>query len=139
MQNLINYLSTVDFSHLGAVIGSFLAAGGGLAGVIQFLKRLRNWDNAAFIQLMVATFGLVAAAADVIIRHSNSNDPLALLFGHVWPTLLVAATIMHRVAINPLTKLIENSIGSTIKDAKAYRAEKQPPVTEPPVVTDQFN
>lgn len=141
LQHIINYLSTVNYAQAGETITSFLAAGGGLSVLIQLLKRTRKWESSSFIQLMLGAFGLLAATADVVIKHSGSGDPLALLFGHVWPTLVVAAMVMHRLAINPLTNLVEKSIVSTLKDAKAYRAEKAtvapPVIVEPPV--DQFN
>lgn len=134
MQDLITYLASLNWQHIGLVLGSFLAAGGGLSTLIQLLKRLRKWESAAFIQLMVGVFSLLAALADYIL--TNNNSGLSNVFGSVWPSLIVAAMFMHRVAINPLTKLIEGQIMSTLKDAKAYRSEKASVAPPPP---DQFN
>jgi len=137
--NLIVIINNIDWSSVALTVTGFLAAGGGLSAFIELLKRVRKWESGAFIQLMLGVWTLLAAVAEYIVTNTNAADPLARLFGSLWPSLFLSAVVMHRAAISPVSRLIVAKLAER-KDFKetvrAYRAEKEAKSVDQP---EQFN
>lgn len=115
-------------------VAGYLLAGGGVATVLQFIKRLRNWDNAAWIQSVLFLFSGLAGLADYIIN-DYATSPLTTALGTLAPRILIAALVMHRIAVSPLFKLAEQGLetalakfGTIRRDGLIYRLLKKSPV-----------
>lgn len=106
---------------------AYLAAGGGVSLVLQFIKKLRKWDNKSWIQLVLGAFTVVAATADYVINN-YATSPLSTIFGDQAPKILAAAMIMHRIAINPASKSIEKWLNNQIQAAAVKVADTALPV-----------
>lgn len=116
----------------------YLLAGGGVSTVLQFIKRLRKWDNAAWIQSVLFLFSALAALSDYIIN-DYATSPLTTTFGNIAPKIFVAALVMHRVAVSPLFKLAEKGLeaslakfGTIRRDGLIYRVLKKTPAEAAP-------
>lgn len=133
MPYLLHYLARNWETILG-----YLLAGGGVSTVLQFIKRLRNWDNAAWIQSVLFLFSGLAALADYVLN-DYATSPLTTTFGNIAPKILVAALVMHRIAVSPLFKLGETwlesalaKFGTVRRDGLIYRVLKKAPAPADP-------
>ncbi len=98
---------------------AYLAGGAGVSALLQLFKKLRKWESKAWIQTVLAIFSGLAATADYVINN-YATSAMPTIFGDMAPKILVAALLMHRVAVNPLTKVAEKAIKNYI----STRAEK---------------
>jgi len=101
---------------------TYLGAGGGISLALQFLKKLRHWEKSAWIQFVLGVFTVLASTADYVINN-YSTGPIPTIFGDMAPKLLAAAMIMHRVAVSPLTKLIQKQIQNMVTRAAVKAAD----------------
>ncbi len=108
LTNALNYFQANYLTIL-----TYLAAGGGVSAALQLFKKLRKWERGAWIQFVLAVFSALAAIADYVIDN-NTSGAIPTIFGDMTPKILVAALLMHRIAINPLTKLIEKTIQTRV-------------------------
>lgn len=103
-------------------IGTYLLGGAGVSVIVKLIDKFRKWEKGTWKEIAVGVVSALGATTDWIINNYHTS-PLATL-GNVGARLYVAAVFMHRVLVNPLTKLVENNLIGTWKDAAAYRAEK---------------
>lgn len=117
LQNGVSYIAANS-----TAIVAYLAAGGGISVALQVLKKMRKWERSAWIQFVLAVFSVATAAADYVINNYTTG-PVPQIFGDMAPKILVAAMLMHRIAINPLSKLIEQQVQGMIKRAAVKAAD----------------
>ncbi len=119
---LVTY--TLDYLQANwTTITAYLAAGGGVSVLLQLFKRLRKWESKAWIQFVLAVFSGLAATADYIISNYNTS-PLSQIFGDMAPKILVAALLMHRIAVNPISKLVEKYVQGLVTKAATKAANR---------------
>lgn len=120
MSEILNFIGHYASQNWDTIL-TYLLAGGGISVALKFLSRLRKWESAAWKEFVLGLFSAVAALSNWIINN-YATSPLASL-GNVGPRILVAAMFMHRVAVNPLTSLLENKVAFYLKAGKYYKEE----------------
>lgn len=120
MQNSLTFIVHYANQNWGTIL-TYLLAGGGVSVALKFMSRLRKWESAAWQELVLGVFSAVAALSNWIINN-YATSPLASL-GNVGPRILVAAMFMHRVAVNPLTSVLEKKVLFYLKAGKFYKEE----------------
>ena len=96
---------------------AYLGAGGGLSIALQFAKKLRKWESSAWIQFVLGIMTVLTSSADYYINNYTTS-PATRILGDLAPKLFVAAVVMHRIAVNPLTKVLENNLGGFVAGFK---------------------
>ncbi len=139
---LLQYLHDFSATHWEVIL-SYLGAGGTISVLLQFVKKLRRWDSGAWIQFVLVTMTSVAATANYVINNYITS-PLPTIFGNFAPKILLAALIVHRLAVSPLSKLIEQKFIPfliTLKQAVNQLEAEKNPAAQPkavPLPTETF-
>jgi hypothetical protein len=132
--HILTYLHTFVITHW-TVILTYLATGGGISVVLQFLKRLRKWESSAWIELALGIMTSLTAITNYVISNYASS-PLPTIFGNYAPKILVASLIVHRLLVSPLFKLVEQRFIPYIKDLNSAVAQLKAEKVIPAAITD---
>lgn len=138
----LEYIQNFLLSHW-QVIGTYLLAGGGISVVLQFVKKLRKWESKAWIEFVLGFLTTLTATADYVVNNYVTS-PLPTIFGDFAPKILLAALLVHRIAVSPLTKFVEKQVVPFVFDLKEamaqLKAEKEGAevLKKTPVPTETF-
>lgn len=100
---------------------SFLGASGGVAIILQLVKKYFKLDGTKTVHVLLALFALLPAVADYIINYGQQMPgqiPQNFAF------IVTGAIYVHKFFVSPISKKIENWLNTTYADAQKYQAEQ---------------